>query len=144
MNDLIIIALTLVVSMYIVYFLVNKYATMSPYYIIEGLENNSSSASTAAVAGSGAAGSAATYGNTIKSLTVKMQDEHLVPKYRKDYENIIINMDDYVNMLMLKQVLNLNLNNADDKSNIEAITKIATLKSAKDALNDVMKFVDKQ
>ena len=73
-----------------------------------------------------------------------MQDEHLVPKYRKDYENIIINMDDYVNMLMLKQVLNLNLNNADDKSNIEAITKIATLKSAKDALNDVMKFVDKQ
>lgn len=143
MNELIIIMLVFIISIYIVYFLVNKYAYSSPYSIIEGLEN-ATSVSSATSPSSGVAGSAATYGDTIKSLTVKMQDEHLIPKYKKEYENIIINMDDYLNMLMLKQVLNLNLNSADNKPNIDSINKIATLKSAKDALNDVMKFVDKQ
>lgn len=138
MDDLIVILIALFVSMYIVYFLVNKYAS-SPYSIIEGLENNTADSS-----GTGEAGSAATYAATVKATFVKMQDELLIPKYRKDYETTIINMDDYISILMLKQVLNMNLNNTDMKAVTENINRLNILKSSKDALNDVMKFVDKQ
>ena len=138
MDDLIVILIALFVSMYIVYFLVNKYAS-SPYSIIEGLESRTPDAT-----GNGEAASAATYAATIKANFVKMQDELLIPKYRKDYETTIINMDDYISMLMLKQVLNMNLNNTDMKAVTENINRLNILKSSKDALNDVMKFVDKQ
>lgn len=138
MDDLIVILIALFVSMYIVYFLVNKYAS-SPYSIIEGLENNTADSS-----GTGEAGSAATYAANVKATFVKMQDELLIPKYRKDYETTIINMDDYISILMLKQVLNMNLNNTDMKAVTENINRLNILKSSKDALNDVMKFVDKQ
>lgn len=138
MDDLIVILIALFVSMYIVYFLVNKYAS-SPYSIIEGLENNTGESS-----GNGEAGSATTYAATVKANFVKMQDELLISKYRKDYETTIINMDDYISMLMLKQVLNINLNNTDMKAVTENMNRLNILKSSKDALNDVMKFVDKQ
>jgi hypothetical protein len=138
MDDLIVILIALFVSMYIVYFLVNKYAS-SPYSIIEGLENNTDESF-----GNGEAGSASSYAATVKATFVKMQDELLIPKYRKDYETTIINMDDYISMLMLKQVLNINLNNTDMKAVTENINRLNILKSSKDALNDVMKFVDKQ
>ena len=138
MDDLIVILIALFVSMYIVYFLVNKYAS-SPYSIIEGLENNTGDSY-----GNGEAGSATTYAATVKANFVKMQDELLISKYRKDYETTIINMDDYISMLMLKQVLNINLNNTDMKVVTENINRLNILKSSKDALNDVMKFVDKQ
>ena len=138
MDDLIVILIALFVSMYIVYFLVNKYAS-SPYSIIEGLESRTPDAT-----GNGEAASAATYAATIKANFVKMQDELLIPKYRKDYETTIINMDDYISMLMLKQVLNIDLNNTDMKTVTENMNSLNILKSSKDALNDVMKFVDKQ
>jgi len=141
MDDLIVILIALFVSMYIVYFLVNKYAS-SPYSIIEGLENRVPDAT-----GNGEAASAATYAATIKANFVKMQDELLIPKYRKDYETTIINMDDYISMLMLKQVLNINIELKDNDMTPlteRNINRLNILKSSKDALNDVMKFVDKQ
>jgi hypothetical protein len=53
-------------------------------------------------------------------------------------------MEDYVNMLMVKQVLNMDVNSSDAKKNMEAFNNLNTLKLSKDALNDVMKFIDKQ
>ena len=56
-------------------------------------------------------------------------------------------MDDYINMLMLKTVLNIKI--VDDSTtagkqnpNIELIAALNTLNSAKQSLNNVMKFVD--
>lgn len=139
MDDLIVIIIALFISMYIVYFLVNKYASNSPYAIIEGLENISTLNAT-----NGEAGSASTYAETIKANFIKLQDELLITKYRKDYEKTVINMEDYVNMLMVKQVLNMDVNSSDAKKNMEAFNNLNTLKLSKDALNDVMKFIDKQ
>ena len=56
------------------------------------------------------AANAATYAASIKSQMILLQDELLISKYKKDYENVIINMDDYVNMLILKQVLKIKPN----------------------------------
>ena len=79
--------------------------------IIEGLTNK------------GEAGSAETYSKGIKSQVVKIQDELLINKYRKDYEAAIINLDDYVGLLMIKQALNIN-HNEDMKITIDSINNL--------------------
>lgn len=104
--------------------------------VVEGLTNNSTSTSTK----SGEAGSAETYAASIKAETVKLQDELLVSKYRKEYETAIINLDDYIGYLMIKQALNMKTGS----SNIESINSLNILKNAKDSLNATMTFLDKQ
>ena len=85
----------------------------------------------------GIAGNASTYASTIKAETVKMQDTFLISKYRKDYENAILNLDDYVNMLMLQTITTIDTTNPHI-----ALSKLAEMNNAKTALNNVMKFVD--
>ena len=89
--------------------------------------------------GNGIAGNAAAYGATIKDATIKLQDTFLITKYRSDYETVILNLDDFINNLMLKNTLSF------DKENPGAsLSKLVELQQAKLALNNVMKFVDSQ
>ena len=114
--------------------------------LIEGLTNKNSDKPDTVVyddSTNGTAGSAATYAATIKAKSVQLQDELLVSKYRKDYENAIINMDDYVSMLMLKQVLSMKAGDVNSKSNIELLNNLNILKNSKDALNTTMTYLDK-
>ena len=85
----------------------------------------------------GIAGNAAAYGATIKSATIKMQDMFLISKYRTDYENAVLNLDDLINNLMLKTALSVDKENPGDN-----IKKLAELQQSKIALNSVMKFID--
>jgi hypothetical protein len=87
----------------------------------------------------GIAGNAASFSAFIKAETIKLQDTFLISKYRSDYETTILNLDDYINNLMLKSVLSVDVNNLTD-----SVKQLAELNQAKTALNDVMKFVDKQ
>ena len=103
----------------------------------EGLENNDSSTSTS-TGRSGVAGGAAAYGANIKAQVIKLQDMALISKYRADYENVVINMDDLVNNLMLQITLNIDQTKPQD-----SLEKLAKLNQAKAALNSVMKFIDK-
>ena len=57
--------------------------------------NNSSSSNTSIT--NGIAGSAQSYAADIKSETIRNQDVLLISKYRKDYENVILNADDLIN-----------------------------------------------
>ena len=111
----------------------------------EGLENssssttsasNNSSSSTASIT-NGIAGSAQSYAADIKSETIRNQDVLLISKYRKDYENVILNADDLINTLMLETTLSMN-----KKNPIPSLDKLVKLNSAKAALNSVMKYVD--
>jgi len=86
----------------------------------------------------GVAGNAATYAANIKSQTVKLTDNLLVSKYRSDYESTILNMDDLINALMLETTLKI-----DASKPSEGLDKIVKLNQAKAALENVMKFVDK-
>jgi hypothetical protein len=101
---------------------------------IEGMENVSSS--------SGEAGSAASYSDSIKAQVTKIQDELLVSKYRKDYENTIIHMDDLVGTMMIKQIQNMTVGGSDSKALISSLNNLNTLKSAKESLNVAMKYLD--
>jgi len=119
-------------------YLIIRFFTMQKKFI-EGLTNQTNNT----LSTNGEAGSSTAYASTVKAKTVQLQDELLISKYRKDYENIIINMDDYIGMLMLKQLVNINPN-ADLKINIEAISNLNSLKASKDTLNSIMKFLDTQ
>ena len=109
--------------------------------VIEGLTNADSVSSSSP--SSGEAGSATSYSASVKAQVVKLQDELLIAKYRKDYEYVIINLDDYIGYLMVQQCLNMKLG-GDAKSNIEAINNLNIMKNAKDSLNATMTFLDKQ
>jgi hypothetical protein len=86
----------------------------------------------------GLAGNSPAYGATIKAETIKLQDMLLISKYRKDYENAILNLEDLISNMMLQTVLNVNTSNPE-----QALTKLNNLYQSKNALNNVMAFVDK-
>lgn len=104
----------------------------------EGLDTLDSKSSNV---GNGIAGNSQTYLTTIKDLNTKMKDTLNVSnaEYRKNYEDIILNMDDLINNLMLKNTLSID----KDKPEV-TIMKLSELNQARSALNNVLKYVDKQ
>ena len=86
----------------------------------------------------GLAGNAAAYAATIKAESIKLQDMLLISKYRKDYENVILNLEDLISNMMLQTALSVNTSSPE-----QALTKLNNLYQSKNALNDVMAFVDK-
>jgi hypothetical protein len=107
----------------------------------EGMTTDSSTSTSTSTSSTttanGIAGSAQNYAANIKSMTIKNQDVLLISKYRNDYENAILNLDDLINTMMLQTALSVNSSNP-----IASIEKLNQLNSAKGALNSVMKFVD--
>jgi len=110
----------------------------------EGMASNSStnivnnlSTSTTPSTKDGIAGNAENYAANIKSMTIKNQDMLLITKYRTEYENAILNLDDLINTMMLQTALKI-----DNINPMQSIEKLNKLNSAKGALNNVMKFVD--
>jgi len=107
----------------------------------EGLETATTSSSISS--SNGIAGNAATYAATIKQKTVNLNDTLLISKYRKDYETQILNVDDFVNSMMLNTVASIDTSSANTPSKmIESMKLLNELSAAKDSLNKVMKFVE--
>jgi hypothetical protein len=125
----------LIVGIFIIYLVVSIFSVKQR--TIEGLENASASTT------NGEAAFAANYAAALKAQTVQMEDALLISKYRKDYENVIINMDDYVNILMLKTILDIDITK-DTKTIVSSLEKINTLSASKKSLNETMVFIDKQ
>lgn len=100
----------------------------------EGMEANNSPMSSTK---SGLAGNAAAYADSLKSQAVNYQDTLHIDKYRKDYENAIIHLDDLVDNLMLRSALMV-----DPSNPIPGLEELSKLNGSKIALNNVMKFVD--
>ena len=121
----------------VVYLLFRNFNYNNQYSLIEGMTD--ASGNTVTPTSNGIAGNAAAYGAQIKAATIKLQDTFLISKYRSDYETVILNLDDLVDNLMLKTVLSIDKENPGD-----GVKKLAEMNQAKLALNNVMKFVDKQ
>ena len=133
--------------LYVAVFLVGSYILYNilypnPYSIMEGMSmddvSSTSTSTTTTSTSNGIAGNAAAYGANLKAQAVKAQDSFLISKYRTDYENVVINMDDLVNNLMLQTTLSI-----DPSSPHDSLGKLVMLNNAKAALNNVMKFIDK-
>jgi hypothetical protein len=121
----------------VVYLFFRNFNYNNQYSLIEGMTDASGNVTTPT--SNGIAGNAAAYGAQIKAATIKLQDTFLISKYRSDYETVILNLDDLVDNLMLKTVLSIDTNNPGDN-----VKKLAEMNQAKLALNNVMKYVDKQ
>ena len=128
----------------IIWFIVSGYSlrlNVNEGPVMEGLETmDDKPASTATKSGEG--GNAANYAAKLKANVVKLQDSLLITKYRQDYENTIINLDDLINFLMLKQVLNIDTDGG--AATTTGLQNLVALKNSKDALNTTMSFLDKQ
>ena len=108
--------------------------------VMEGLTNPGSSATT-----NGIGASAANYAVTLKNQVTQLHNDILLlnnKDYVKDYGNIILSMDDYINALMLKTTLNIDPTAEDAAANLENIKSLIELNSAKASLNNVLKYVD--
>jgi len=71
----------------------------------EGMATDSTTSTSTS---NGIAGSAQNYAANIKSITIQNQDMLLISKYRKEYENAILNLDDLINTMMLQTALTVN------------------------------------
>ena len=91
-----------------------------------------------------AAGSVGKFSNTVAEHVIKLQDTFLIKQYRKDYENLIINSDEYVSYLMLQTLLNIKPDDTTESkaSNVKLFETMNSLSASKATLNSLMKFVD--
>ena len=103
--------------------------------IMEGLTNNGEN---------GIAGSAATYATSISQQATVLQDSLLIKKYKTDYENVIINLDEYIGFAMLELAVQISPSKGMSQENLALINNLNTLNAAKQSLNTVMSMVDQQ
>jgi hypothetical protein len=103
----------------------------------EGMETSSDSPIKPKSTSNGIAGNAQNYSANVKSTTIQNKDKLLITKYRTDYENTILNLDDLVNTMMLETALSTDVLNP-----MKSLDKLNQLNSARGALNSVMKFID--
>lgn len=129
--------LIIVASIIMLFYLV--FGFIKKVHVFEGLENQTSETRTNLQ--SGEAGNASKYAANLKSEVIKMQDSLLISKYRKDYENSIINLEDLINYNMLKLMLNID---KDLEKDVKKIETLNIMHNAKASLNGIMKFVDGQ
>uniref|UniRef100_A0A6C0BBQ1 Uncharacterized protein n=1 Tax=viral metagenome TaxID=1070528 RepID=A0A6C0BBQ1_9ZZZZ len=101
--------------------------------IMEGLTNNGSN---------GIGGSAGTYATTVEQQATVLQDSLLIKKYKTDYENVIINMEEYLGLAMLETALQFSPTAGITPENLTILTNLNTMNAAKQSLNSVMTVVD--
>jgi len=84
--------------------------------------------------------------DSLKKKTEQLRDTLLIGKYKHDYEDIILELEDYLNLSMLEAVNLLSAVKKDqfDKDDIELIKSINQVNKFRQTLDDVMTFVDKQ
>lgn len=140
MNDLVTAICTLAFLIILAYISAQSIKLYSN--VTEGLENASTTSnSTTSTKATGVAGGAASYADAIKSATTKITDAALVTKYRKDYENIVINAEEFVNATMLNVLITSPLG-PDGNLTMQTLSALNMLNASKVPLNEVMKYVD--
>lgn len=82
---------------------------------------------------------------SIKNNTNEVEDVLLISKYRKTYEDTIIELEDNVSIALLSEVVNNAESISQNPSEAQdTIVKINNLKTFKDTLNEAMTILDKK
>jgi hypothetical protein len=74
--------------------------------VLEGATTMSNSGTTTTTT-NGVGGGASQYNTALKAQVTNMQDTLLIPKYRSEYENVLLNLEDFINLSMLRASLNI-------------------------------------
>jgi hypothetical protein len=142
MNDLLTATFTIIFLIILAYLSMHSIKMYSN--VFEGLENNSSTTSSTnskSTSATGIAAGAASFADAIKSATTKINDTTLISKYRKDYENIVINAEECVNASMFSALIMSPLG-PDGNVTVQTLTAIKNMNDSKVALNEIMKYID--
>ena len=73
-----------------------------------------------------------------------MKDILNIDKYRTDYENTIIQMDDYLGSLMLSELMSLDPTSIKETAMLNNLEKINKLQEGRNNLDLLMKYLDTQ
>lgn len=106
-------------------------------FSMSDLQSSMPSLSTTSIQMNGVGVNADSFNTAIKMETTRMNDILSIKTYNSNYENIILNLDDYFNSLMLQTVLTFDMQNP----NI-GLNNLSLLHQSKLALNSAMKYVD--
>jgi septation ring formation regulator EzrA len=74
----------------------------------------------------------------------RLKDGHNIPSYRSDYENVVLQLDDYIGHAMLQTALNVDIKSDDPSVAIAALEKMNKLEQSKKTLNSLMDWMDGQ
>jgi hypothetical protein len=82
------------------------------------------------------------YDEQLKINHHNMKDKLNIKENRSNYENIIIDMSDYLDGLMLNELLSINPSSITSPKIMETIENINKMSSGKQNLNKIMKYLD--
>jgi hypothetical protein len=134
--------IVIAIVVYVSFSMMNKYlpSMKDKFNSIEGLTTLKEGLGTSS---NGVAGNATTYAKKLETHTTKMIDSMLIPKYRSDYEQILLHLENFHNASLLNKFLNYNLSDPN-KSNEELSKLVKHHDSVVQSLNNAMKFLDSQ
>ena len=87
---------------------------------------------------------ASKYVDDLATHNRRLKDGHNIPTYRSDYENVILQLDDYIGHAMLQTALNVDIKSDDPSVALAALEKINKLEQSKKTLNGLMDWMDSQ
>lgn len=105
---------------------------------VEGMTNRLNKTNTTTSHGT----QAENFSNQLKNTHNLMKDKLNVSNYRTDYENVVIEMNDYVHGMMLDELLSVDPANVNPTTISKKLENINKLAEGKNNLNHVMKYLD--
>ena len=137
MNDFFSVAALFIIFIIIIIIFYNIYNTQ-----IEGMTNKKNNNKSSNINNNSRGINSTTFHQKLKEQHLTLKSDLNIPKHRNDYENILIEMNDYVDGLMLNEVLNVDPNNINNSKLINTIQNITKMNQSKDSLNKIMKYLD--
>jgi hypothetical protein len=137
MNDFFSVAALFIIFIIIIIIFYNIYNTQ-----IEGMTNKKNNNKTSTLNNTSRGINSTTFHQKLKEQHLNLKSDLNIPKHRNDYENILIEMNDYVDGLMLSEVLNVDPNNISNPKLINTIQNITKMNQSKESLNKIMKYLD--
>lgn len=83
----------------------------------------------------------------LKKKVENIKDVLLISKYRDDYEDMLLDLDEYLNLSMLQAVNLFNMTtkkNGIDKESMELAKQIVDANNFRKTLDDIMVYLDKK
>ena len=106
--------------------------------IMEGITNKTDDINISPNLGSNAQSYADALGKSFNSLN----DTLLVKNNKDAYEHIVINFDNYLNALMIENVLKMDQTNINEETTLATLEILHKLHTGKQSLNTLMKSID--
>ena len=118
--------------------------------VLEGAANmgDESTSAEGGASSNGEAAKAAEFNKLLKARIAGLQDKLLISKYRTEYENILLSLDDFMKLNMLQTALQIKPNQESEPGkpnpNMALFASMKAMSDARGTLNGIMTYLDSQ